>query len=146
MLLAWVERKEALSVFQMSNVNDWFSREESGTKVRYSLGMMIVFQISKTTITFKVKKKKLMLSNVIWQNYLFMFNEGRISFIFIFIITTKKINASLNFIVLELCPVMWDIFTMAIKLRLYYCKERRNWETVGCLALINKDKRSANDI
>lgn len=87
---------------------------------------MIVFQISETTITFKVKKKKMMLSNVIRQNYLFMFNEGRICFIFIFIITTKKINASLNFIVLELCPVMWDIFTMAIKLRLYYCKERRN--------------------
>ena len=40
----------------MSNVNDWFRREESERKVRYSLGMMIEFQISKTIITFKVKK------------------------------------------------------------------------------------------
>jgi len=83
---------------------------------------------------------------IIWQNYFFTFNEGRISFIFIFIIITKKINSSLNFIVLELCPVMWDIFTMAITLRLYYCTERRNWETVGHPVLINKDKRSENDI
>lgn len=51
-----MKRKEALSIFQMSNVNDWFSREESGRKVRYSVGMMIQFQISKTTITIQGKK------------------------------------------------------------------------------------------
>ena len=51
-----MKRKEALSIFQMSNVNDWFSREESGRKVRYSVGMMIQFQISKPQSPFKVKK------------------------------------------------------------------------------------------
>ena len=69
-----------------------------------------------------------------------MFNEGRISFMFIFIIISKKINASLNFLVLGLCPVKWDIFTMAIKqaIPLQGTKELRNR---GHLVLINKDKR-----
>ena len=74
-----------------------------------------------------------------------MFNEGRISFMFIFIIISKKINASLNFLVLGLCPVKWDIFAMAIKqaIPLQGTKELRNW---GSSCFDQQGQKSANDI